>query len=168
MYYAVFPSFWTRKLLYQVASHRTGVLDLCCEMLGQSSLKFSSILRFYTGCRKGTRATFSLFSEQPLPCNPGPKPALTAYFPGPGEGELLGDSTDERTASGNIGAEGSWLWLEPSDFYHRLKTGTNRAWCPRFFDTMSSRATSCFWKIWNWSQMLLLSRGSQLSSPSLR
>lgn len=47
--------------------------------------------------------------------NPDYKPTPTADFPGSGWGQRYGESLEERTAKGKVGAEGFWLWLEPSD-----------------------------------------------------
>lgn len=56
--------FFTRALVFQVASHGTwGPWHMCCEMLDQRDSKFPFTLRFYNGSRKGTRAAFSLLPE---------------------------------------------------------------------------------------------------------
>lgn len=82
------PAFFTRKLFFQVASHRTrGPCHMYYEMLDQRNLKFPSLPRFYSRNRKRSRATFSPLPEQSLACNPDHKPTLTPASEGPGRGE---------------------------------------------------------------------------------
>lgn len=97
---------------------------MCCEMLGQGNFKLPSKLRIYVGRRKGTRTTFSLLPEQPVPCNSDHQPALTASFPVRWGG---------RPRRGHRGGEtkGSWLWLEPSHLLLQIKDWDKKGFMPQ-------------------------------------
>lgn len=120
-----FLAFFSRKLFFQAASHRTwGLCHMCCEMLDQRNSKFPSMLRFYNGSRKGIRATFSLLPET----HSNLKSWLLLAKVRVGREIRL---STWRQQKGEGGAKGSCLWREPSGRLLQIKDWDKQGLMPQ-------------------------------------